>query len=712
MANPLLEELDKVPEDKKIDDFDRYIVQNIFDVPALDKRRTAYLSRLGFEVNPKDRNEIKPKGSSGGYHPIDPGLGYVRNAFSEGRFADVGKEMWRDVTDLTGVVAESIGQAILGAPAAAKAAAGAAAVSGPAAAITAPGAGLAAFMLSGTVSERFSQEFKETVSDFLVDPKIPVDQRQQIIDSVVVGLAGGVMSKVGMSIPAISKHLGDMKILRKLRGTKQIVEKVGVLDNKMVENIVKNPDEFSPAAVDGALKKFSADYKEFFGVGSDEVLTQKAISQAARKGKDSFVSKAIRPLEEARQQAVEELGKNPSANIKVLTNDPNNPGLLDYYLRGLQDLSGRMKSETRGETKQAMEFLSRKSIELLQDLKASGVNISEKEILDPALAVKKLQGVELNFAQTRKILSAIQDDLYGQKAVPGADEVKYLFGASEEAFEEGLRQRLDRVATQAGSALPEINKQMSDVLKQAEIAAKTLNKNNVLTAFKNDPGSISRQDIILSLENLQNSVQKSQQLVGQVMPGKEKAIEDVVSKFDKRAAQVSLDQLFKQGGPRGSQNVISLGFEGAVKGGVQGGGKALPFALPLSAVSPQLGGALQIGATAYGAVQGAVEGVQAGTPRIAAKKLGELSKQLSEANPEQFAKFLKDPEVAGFIKESVLERLGAIGRGATETVTPRNVKEAAGQVAGFAAGREAALSNPQEQPAAASPTGNPLLEGL
>lgn len=725
MKNPLLEgldELDKpdpVADKTYINDSDRFILQNIFDVGGLKDRREAYLKKLGMESNPKDENMIRPIGSEYVYKPIDPGMGFYKTSFSKGLYKEIASEMLKDTTDLTGAVIENIGAAI------ARVGGGViGAVSGMG--VGSIATGTAGVMLGGALSEAGSQALKEKISEALVDPEIPVDRSQQLLETMMVGTFSGAIAKGAASIPDIKKNFKVSSLKRGLNSIRKLGKEAGVLDADIASKIMANPEKFTEEAVSGSLKKFSNEYKQFFGMSPEDFDLNRGTIKNASKNANSYVGKVLAPLNAAKEAEIDRLAKNPLADVKIFTNDPANPGVLDYYSRGISNIIEEAKMNVSDGQVEALAYMKKNIGDIVQTMKDSGIKVTEEEASDLGKLLPKLQEADakVNFKMMRDHLSKIQSDIFESgKLSDGAQKVlRKTFGGSSDVFEEGARAGLDRVAAKAGSKLPDINAQIHKTIVTYQDAAANMNKENVLKAFLGKD-NVSKIDIRKGLDGVESVVNEGKALINGLDPELKSLAKigdqtlekagQLAGDFDARAAQTSLESMFNDAATYGSANVKSTAFGAGLKKATQYAGVTFPVGVAIEASGvPGATKAVSTGAALYGMQKGVREGLAVGTPKIAVDNIAKAANKLKQLSPEALEYAAKNPEVAGLM--SYLKELGG---GVVEGVASSGAPSVAQGMAGTAAAQamEQAVekqATPEAENLKRIQSSNPLLEGI
>lgn len=634
---------------------ERFVAQTLFDTqPA---RRSQYLKQLGFEMDAKDTNKIRPMGSSLEYTSIDPG---VSESFTGKNIAEkiknFAKETGKDVTDVvgdlvSGVIQQSVTQGTQGL------AKGVTSGAGPAGQLTGQVIG---GIVGGALGASAAEITKAKIGDIFLDENIPVDKKLVAVQAVIGGVAPILFQAGAKGL----QKLYAATLQNTVEAVKTAVKATaGNVSDDVLNSAAKNPSAWTPAAVKGSMEKLNAEFKNFFGVDAEKTMTVRSTRAFNR---DSVVGKAMRPLNEAADKEIENLATNEAANfttdemvtgleskINQLTSkfaltdeDKAALGYLNDQKKYLLDkakivLDRRAALENPSLPKTAADLaLQNKAIEpakakairaadeklksIIAGKEPGAVSASEAVVTPtaPKYTEDQLRGVQINFKDGRDFLKVIQDDFFNQEKLGKSTVAKF---AGE------LRKIADVKAASVGSKLPEINAARSKALDLANRATEALKPRRVLAAYA--PGGETIDKL------------STRQILGEIdaFAGTQYApqFEDLTNKAIFDAAYTSTKPMAS-----GRVNAAALA-EGLKQAKVYGATGAA-----IGAVAPGPGPIVlgSVGA-AGGFMKGAAQGAAMANPEFALKKLGEKSLQAEVA-----AKAAEAP-------------IGALGKGIAQTAT-------------------------------------------
>jgi hypothetical protein len=550
---------------KPLGTMDRVILNNLFDTqPA---RRSAYLKKLGYEMNPKDENEYRPIGSTGGFAEIDPG---IYEEFKRGGLSAAGKELLKDAGDIAYDVAS-------GPPIAA----GATLVSK----LTAPGGpvlAIAGAILGGAAGNTAAEGVKKMAGDVLLDENVPIDKQGLVLQSIFTGIAPQLL-KGGKTIA--KEGYSAFLNMRKDAIINAAKQSGGGLSEEILNKAIKSPEMFTRESVDGATGRLKGVYKEIFGIEDPLKL------DAPERISGGAFGKTMSPLNEAANAEIESLAKNPNARFE------------------LGEIEGPIKKKIF-ELSQKFERTPEEEA-ALSSLRSDISSLAKKVTPDPS-AILDANGVPfkkaprtLSFKDAREWLTAKQHE-YSDKNTAG-DYIHPAGRVLAPSFggKEGVLSLLNNKAASVGSSLPEINAQRSRVLQAYNTAAETLTPTNITSAF-------------VGADNVKKQlIQDASAEIDNVLGTKfSQAIED-------GSMQRIVENLYKNPKGFGSGPGRAQVITESVKGGLKGGMGGLAVGLP-TGTAPL---AVPIGVAA-GAVKGGYDAARMASPEAALSALRETSSKI------------------------------------------------------------------------------------
>jgi hypothetical protein len=222
-----------------------------------------------------------------------------------------------------------------------------------------------------------------------------------------------------------------------------------------------------------------------------------------------------------------------------------------------------------------------------------------------------IAGKNLNFREVRELLDAVQKDAW-DKEVPGNGFLKQVFGGFD-----GVRGILDAKASQAGSKLPEINANRSQILKTYNAAAKELTPQKLQFIFVGEEGAnkLLQQGVLDEVDSVLGTKLKDSIKTGEM----QRVVENLYTN----------PKAFGSG--RATPNIIAETATGAVKGA--GGGAATGYLLggvPGAKAGAVIGGAA-------GAARGASTARALSTPESALSALRKANQEIIELQSRKFS---------------------------------------------------------------------------
>lgn len=549
----------------------RMILQNFFDTNP--KQRAALLKKLGYEMNPKDDNEYRPIGSTGGYAEVDPGISAY---FKKGGLAEVAKDFGDIAYD-----------AAVTSPAVTVGAAKGGAV-GAAAGSALPGAGTAVLgvaggILGGAAGNAASEALKQNVARLMLDESVPPEYMGIAAQSLIVGAA----PKLFQAGAKLAKEGYGLILDRSRKAIVNAMSSGGSrVTSDTLEYAAKNPDMFTKEAVKGATERLRQTYRGIFGM--DDPIEIKAPENI----KEGLFRKVLDPLNSAADAEIETLAKNPQANFSL-------EEISAPIKKKIGELSD--KFDRTAEEKEALTYLREKLNYLNSKFKPS----KESKIVDQfgREMTEAPRDASLSYKDAREFLQSVQSDAFDRE-VGGSGVLRQVFGGNSEA----VRGLLDAKAAQAGSRLPAINAERSRILKVYNQAAKTLTPQNIETAFLTDnPEKIRKADIQAVATEMDNIL--GTKLTDSIRSG---------------AMQQVVQSLYQNKPAFGSGRVMAETIAGGAKGALTGLGAGAGIGA-LTGVG--IGPGAATGAIAGGAA-GALRARSLATPERALEDVISLTKKL------------------------------------------------------------------------------------
>lgn len=531
-------------DQKPISSMDRIILQNLFDTQP--KRRAAYLEKLGYQMNPKDENEYRPIGSTGGFAEIDPGF---IDEYKRGGLKAVGQEALKDLGDV------AFDTAIAG-----PASVGGAALGGMGGLAGGPLA-IPAAILGGAGGNALAEGIKKNIGDILLDKDVPIDKQGLIIQSVFAGLGPQVLKGAKVA----GKEALDVYLRSRRDAIINAAKQSGNgLNEEILNKAVKNPEMFTREAVDNASGKLKDLYKNIFGIEDPLKL-----DAPDRINKNSMFGEKLNPLNAAANSEIDRLGSDQNANLTF--NEIASP-----FIQKIEELSN--KFDRTSDEDAALSYLKNQ--------------LSTLKNRTTAIVNGKPQQGEINFKQAREWLSARQSevsakDSAGNYLLPEGRVIAPALGGGD-----GLLSIVNKKAQDIGSNLPKINAERSRILQAYNIATDTLTPSNITSAFIGNDSP--KKQLIKDAAGEIDSVLGTN-LVPQIETG---------------AMQRVVENMYTNPKAFGSGRVNSSIAQGAIKQGLAGGAAGAGVGAAIAGSGGVGPGALigGIGGALKGASEGAMLG--------------------------------------------------------------------------------------------------------
>jgi hypothetical protein len=579
-----------------ISDFDRFIATNLFDTQP--EKRKQYLKQLGYEMNPKDDNLYRPIGSKGNYREIDPDnsfLGFIpayKVWTEEGR-----KELARDFGDIAYDTLEGVG---IGAASASAFAAGVPPGAAGGAAIGAPlgpggaGAGasiggivggLGAAGAAGAAAKAASENFKSVVGNFMLDEDIPLDVKRTMYQS----LTAGTFSAAGTGLGKMVNNWSKINVDKAQDALKEaaIRKSGGTFNQNLMDDLIKNPQQYTQEAVKDSTKKLLSLRDEIFGTSAENPTTTRQLTGGIAKDK-------IGKLNKQADLEIEKLSQMDEANFTV-------EEIVDV-MRDRLKVVGDKTFQTDAEIKAAKYF--RKELDRVMKRASEPAKSSAPVILDEAGNPIQSQAAlrELTFKEGRDLLKSWQNAAFQEGPIKDNPVAKSLAN--------GLKELADEKAQALGSNLKQINSQRSEILSTYKDMQRMIKDGTMQNAF------VGKDSI--SKEATKRMFEKMDDVLGT----------EFGPTVEKTQFQSAVEKLYNSPSAFGSGSVIGDALREGFKSAPSEAFKFGTLGGAIGAATP--GGAAQTASAlaGIGAVKGFAEGAKRGaTLSSPSKMLGTFTKQ-------------------------------------------------------------------------------------
>lgn len=642
--NPFLQGLDPSAEPDAIktvpiDDDQRLILQNVFDTQP--KKRKAYLEQLGWEMNDKNDNLIRPLGSQIAWsdaEKIDPGVGDLKEVYKKGaaskHFAGglmaVAKETSRDVTD---VLADTIASTASGVGGAAGLAAG----GGP----TPAGIGLA--ILGGAAGEAAAEVTKQSIADMILEKEIPTDKSSVIIQSLLGGtfnaatFVPGIRNAMRKGGAAVNDFLAN-KIASTRKELTNIISKNGGASVEFLEKYAKNPELYDPKATESATTQIRDTYRKLFGLDPEKALPTRAPKKIQR---DSVFGQKLRPLNDEADLEIARIMKDPDATVTFGDYiEQLNPemGPLMQKLKAGERLTQQETDAINAFNKEILELGEQAGVTQKEVVKGTAVKkladgketvVTEKgmQALAPEEVIQQISDKPMSFATLENNIDVLQDKAFRVDPVTGREaeipEVAMVAGRlrryRDEVANKSFKKAIDEGQV-VRRPLTDIKAEQSKILSAYNTASQMGKPDKIMQAFKpqvvgNASDSVAKEDVREALKAVDSvlGTKMEEEMTNGVF---QKSIEDMHKNY-----------------AMGSSNVQALKADLAKEKATEGAAKGAAIG---SAIGGTVGGFPGLGAgsglgTAAGYALGHLEGNRLGS-RLATPggALGALSENALE----------------------------------------------------------------------------------
>ncbi len=273
------------------------------------KRRASYMKRIGFEVDPKDSNKVRPLGSQGGYDmEIDPGgLGNISQYYKDGKKSGL-KEAGLDAVEALDSFFQGAAEEAAGLATGAAAAGTTGIPTGGAAAVP----GFMAGRSAGRATANYLlNEGKEALGNLFLDEQIPVEYQDKLFKAAVTSVApeaiaeGGKML-LGAGKTALKGLQSGFKALLNIGG--------GNVSEAAMDALVKDPKTFANADnLKNATTAISEKIGTITGLGPEEGIPKRFRDL----GDSSLFKTKMSEAENLRRDTVNTLSGVQEANTTV-----------------------------------------------------------------------------------------------------------------------------------------------------------------------------------------------------------------------------------------------------------------------------------------------------------------------------------------------------------------------------------------------------------
>lgn len=415
--NPLEDKAQKAPHPFGLKE--RLVTTLIFDTQP--KRKKEWLNKLGYDVNPKDDNEIKPIGATDDqYFPIDPGGVFDFSQYGKkGGVSELGKDALEASLDfLQGSATEATGEGagIIGA------------VGGPAGFVAGRSAGRMAMFNA-------IENMKDSIGNFFLEEDMPIDTALRATQTAIQAVGPEALATGGKAL----KKAAEKTFSNISSGVRNLLSiGNGKIGEQAWAALKKNP---SMIADESALKNAS----------SDIASTVDRLTGAGPDG--NSINRSVLG------DKLSELEPQRKVQADILSQDPNNGAPLDKIIRFFEEKKLELADPNKfpllsEQRKDSIRYINGKINEL-------------KKLVKVPEAGSVATGTEnrLTFGQLDSVVKELQSDLYSPKLMTKdwRNAVKSLVDGSPES--PGLNNLLKEKATAAGSPYAQIKEQQSKIFK-------------------------------------------------------------------------------------------------------------------------------------------------------------------------------------------------------------------------------------------------------
>jgi hypothetical protein len=372
----------KAIESKPLSSLDRIIISALFDTQP--KRRAAYLKKLGWELDPKDDNKIRPLGSDVPFvTEIDPGGFFNVSQYMASKYGDKKEPKKEAVSELAKDSAEGMldliqGALIEGAGQVVGLASGAAA-----GAPTAGAAAVPAYMTGRASGRAYAYNLleygKDIIGDMLLDENVPPDMSARLMQTAFQAVGPEAMQPI---TAGVGKAIKGTFTAVKTGVSKLVTMGGGKIDDVSLKAIATNPKEFAdPAKLERGGQIVQDQINSLFGIGPEDQVPKKF----SDLGENSLFKTKMSDLDRERRIIAGMISQDPKASITVA--DAAN--FLQSQIDSIPPAS--LRSESGGDI--AVDYFNRRIKKLVQDHGQKG---------------------KLTFQELDQLVKSLQEDAYNR----------------------------------------------------------------------------------------------------------------------------------------------------------------------------------------------------------------------------------------------------------------------------------------------------------
>lgn len=450
---------------------DRLLLQFVFDTQP--KKREAFLKQRGWEMDPKNHDQIRPIGYTGGYQwEVDPGgLLNVKQYYKDGNWLDGASELGKDATEmaidfLIGAGIEGVGDAA-------------------AVGLGVPTAGLGAVgarSLGRASAFQALERIKDQAADFIVGEKLPTDEALRTLQTTVQSIGPEALAKGG-KYAAKGAGVAFKKVSEGVRNLLKIGN--GSISDYAWERLKANPEIYaSYEAVSEGRRSLQGQLNKLFGIPAGEG----GIPDKIMPG--SLFQNKLNALESRRQAEAQTLSQNPEAAMPL-------SDLIKRLEARLYELKSLPKNK---QDEDGIGWLSKKISDLKDDYLGQKASVPGRfEIKAPkveptgvigndgneVLQTTKLspKDVLLSFGEVDKIVKKMQDDIYYN--APTRGDWRTVVKSVVDGYDgkPGLNDMLKNRAADLGSNYAAVKEAESKVFKAFEMASQNISRDNVASSI-------------------------------------------------------------------------------------------------------------------------------------------------------------------------------------------------------------------------------------
>lgn len=591
------------PATQPLTNKDRLIASALFDTQP--KRRAEFLAEKGWEMNPKDTNEMRPVGSQGPYSvKLDPGgyfdvSQYLSKKYgsvlggtakdSKAGLSELGMDAGEGLLDMIqGALIEGAGQ-VTGAAVGA----GGALSTAPAGGVGAIPAYVAGRAIGRSTAYNLLEHGKEMLGDMFLDKDVPPDMREKLMQTAIQAVGPeAVQPAFATAGKAIQSTLGAVK-----KGFINLVTMGGgKVDDVALKGLASNPHLFSSANLEQGGSIVQNEVHNLFGIGADE-----SIPRAFDKLGDASPFKTkMAALEEERKAIASTLSGVKDANTPVST--------VVHALQAQIDAipPESIRSQSGGDA--AVNYLQDRIQRLVKTYSIPQADGSLR--LDPKASI--------NFGELDTLVKTLQQDAYNR-----TDNAAPLLksGANQ------INDMVKGLATHAGAENPalaryaDIKGQESKIFGAFDSASQNINKSRMMNMII---GGVDDVPTSKASDVGRNAATQSLAAVDEALGT------DYTNSIRTGQMQNNIFQAIQSGkAPSGSAGTMTRAIGGYVAGNAVHPGAGIP-----AAAVAAIGGMPQVGLPAAAALGAGQEAIQQSVINPMEQSLTGASQGVSQAiNP-------------------------------------------------------------------------------